>query len=49
MLPVPLRVVGGEHGADADGEVFVTFGDLSESRDDGGVEPAVFGFGEKDR
>lgn len=43
-----LSVVGGEHGAASYGEVFVAHGDLSEFLNDLGVEPAAFGFGEKD-
>jgi hypothetical protein len=43
-----LCVVGGEHGAASYGEVFVALGDLSEFLNYVGVEPAAFGFGEKD-
>ena len=48
MLPGALRVVRGEHGVAADGEVFVAFGDQSEFRDNSGIEPTVFGFDEED-
>jgi hypothetical protein len=43
-----LSVVGGEHGAASYGEVFVALGDLSEFLNYVAVEPAAFGFGEKD-